>query len=81
MSVVSIRLSDNLLNDLDTRAKALHIPRTEYIRKAIEHMNEETLKQERKQQLIQASLRVRNQSMKINKEFSKIERDPDNETG
>jgi len=76
MSVISIRLSAELLHELDDRAHALHVPRTVYIRKAIEHMNDEVLHTERKQQLIQASLRVRKESMCINKEFSKIEHDP-----
>jgi metal-responsive CopG/Arc/MetJ family transcriptional regulator len=75
MSVISIRLPDKLLNQLDHMARFLHIKRAEYIRKAIEHMNEEIDKNERKEKLIQASLRVRNDSMRINKEFSDIEHD------
>ncbi len=76
MSLVSIRLADNLLNETKIRAQALHMSQTEYIRKAIERMNEEVLKQERKQKLTQASLKVRNESMLVNAEFSRIEYDP-----
>lgn len=75
MSVISIRLPEELLNQLDHMARFLHIQRAEYIRKAIEHMNEEIDKNERKEKLVQASLRVRNDSMRINKEFSDIEHD------
>lgn len=77
MTVISIRLPDALLHDLDGSAHTLHMPRTVYIRKAIEHMNEEVLNNERKQKLIKASLRVRKESMRINKEFSEIENDPE----
>lgn len=59
MSVISIRLPDKLLEQLDNRAKALHVARTEYIRRAIEDMNEKTLKLERQQKLKNASLKVR----------------------
>ena len=77
MSVISIRLPEQLLNQLDHMAGILHIQRAEYIRKAIEHMNEEINKSERKEKLIQASMRVREESMRVNKEFSDIEHDKD----
>lgn len=76
MPVISIRLSNKLLDEVNMKAQALHISRAEYIRRAIERMNNESLDQERKQQLIHASLRVRNQSMEVNAEFSQIENDP-----
>ena len=75
MSVVSIRLSDELLSEVDNRAKILHIHRTEYIRCAIERMNAEIYQEQRKKQLEAASLRVRNSNMRINQEFSDIEDD------
>ena len=75
MPVISIRLPDKLLNELDNGANILHIQRAEYIRKAIEHMNDEVFDNERKQNLIQASLRVRKNSMRINNEFDGIEDD------
>lgn len=77
MAVISIRIPDTLLHDLDGSARALHMPRAEYIRKAIEHMNAEVCNKERKNKLVQASLRVRKGSLRINKEFSKIEHEPD----
>lgn len=78
MSVISVRLSDKLLREIDVMAQTLHVARTEYIRKAIEQMNEKTLSLKRKQHLIQASLKVRNESMAVNAEFSKVEHDPKN---
>ena len=77
MPVISIRLPEQLLQQLDHMAHFLHIQRAEYIRKAIEHMNEEINKSERKEKLIQASLRVREESMRINQAFSEIEHDED----
>lgn len=77
MSVISIRLPDKLLHELDSRAHALRVPRAVYIRKAIELMNEEAFKLERKNKLERASLRVRKENMRINKDFSEIEHDPE----
>lgn len=76
MSVITIRLSDKLLHDLDVHAHAVHLHRAEYIRLAIEHMNSTIKKKERINSLKKASLRVRKESMRINKEFSRIEHDP-----
>jgi metal-responsive CopG/Arc/MetJ family transcriptional regulator len=77
MSVISLRLPEKLLNQLDNGAQILHIQRAEYIRRAIESMNEDVVNQERKKRLIQASLLVRKNSMRINNEFSDIEYDED----
>lgn len=75
MSVLSIRLPDKLLYALDHGAAALHLQRAAYIRKAIELMNKMVFENESKQKLIQASLRVREDSMRVNAEFSEIEND------
>ena len=77
MSVISLRLPEKLLHQLDNGAQILHIQRAEYIRRAIESMNEDVVNQERKKRLIQASLLVRKNSMRINNEFSDIEYDED----
>jgi predicted transcriptional regulator len=39
MTAVSIRLPDDLLKEADKLARELHIPRHEYIRRAIEALN------------------------------------------
>jgi metal-responsive CopG/Arc/MetJ family transcriptional regulator len=76
MSVITVRLPEKLLHDLDTHAHAIHLQRAEYIRLAIEHMNMTVKNKERIQRLKKASLLVRKESMRINKEFSRIEHDP-----
>ncbi len=76
-SLVSIRLHDDLLRALKISARLLHLSQTEYIRTAIDRMNQEIAKQERKKRLQDASLRVRKESMKVNREFSDIENDPE----
>lgn len=76
-SLVSVRLSDELLQTMRTQAQLLHLSQTDYIRQAIEHMNHETQLQLRKQRLERASLRVRGESMKINAELSDIDHDPE----
>ena len=49
MTTVSLRLPDDLLKEAANRAKALHIPRAEYIRRAIAAMNNEVLAQNRRE--------------------------------
>jgi Arc/MetJ-type ribon-helix-helix transcriptional regulator len=76
-SLVSIRVNDKLLQAMKANAHRLHLSQTDYIRKAIERMNSETERQERKKRLKNASLRVRKESMKVNAEFTEIEHDPE----
>jgi len=77
MSLVTVRLDDRLMHVVTEKAQVLHVSKTEYIRRAIEQMNANIANQERKKSLIQASLRVRNESMRVNDEFSGIEYDPE----
>lgn len=77
MTTVSIRLPDELLEEADKRARALHIPRAEYIRRAIEAMNAEVTSRQRRERLIKASRRVREESMRVNAEFDAIDDAPD----
>jgi hypothetical protein len=51
----------------------LHIPRAEYIRRAIAAMNNEVLAQMRRERLIKISRRIGSESMKVNAEFDAIE--------
>ena len=51
MSIVSLRLPDDLLKEAENRARALHIPRAEYIRRAIAVMNDEVLAHKRRERL------------------------------
>ena len=77
MNTVSMRLSDELLREVDKRAVELDIPRTEYIRRAILAMNRALEDAKRHDRLKRASLKVRAQSMMVNAEFAAIERAPD----
>lgn len=76
MTTVSLRLPDDLLKETESRAKILHIPRAEYIRRAIAAMNQETLIQKRRERLMKISQRVSAESMSVNAEFDAIENDP-----
>lgn len=76
MSTVSLRLPDMLLKEADARAEEMRIPRAEYIRRAIEVMNQTVVKQRRRERMMTASLRVRDESMRVNAEFGAIEREP-----
>lgn len=76
MTTVSLRLPDDLLKETANRAKALHIPRAEYIRRAIAAMNNEVLAQNRRERLIKVSRRISTESMRVNAEFDAIENDP-----
>ena len=77
MSTVSVRLPDAVLQVADTCAEYLHINRAEYIRRAIETLNAETLAQQRAQRLAEVSHRVRAESMAVNAEFAAFEGAPD----
>jgi hypothetical protein len=52
-------------------------PRAEYIRRAIERMNREAEARARAERMARASRKVRKESMRVNAEFARIERDPD----
>lgn len=75
MSTVSLRLPDDLLKETESRAKTLHIPRAEYIRRAIVAMNHEMVAQKRRERLMKISLMTSMESKKVNAEFDRIEGD------
>lgn len=73
MTTLSLRLPDDLLHEVDVSAERLHIPRAAYMRKALEQMNAIVAAQQRRTRLIEASLKVRSESMNVNAEFDEIE--------
>lgn len=77
MGTISIRIQDDILKMVDERAKALHIHRAEYVRRAVTAMNEQVARELRKKRIMNASRRVREESMKVNAEFDAIEDAPD----
>lgn len=76
MSIISLRLPAELLDETKAHSKALHISQNEYIRRAIEHLNSEFRKKELAKKLKNTSLKVRAESSRVNDEFSEIEDDP-----
>lgn len=76
MSALTVRLPDNVIDEVNNRAKKLHITRSEYIRKSIENMNKNLQQQDRKDKFIRVSKLVRKESMVVNSEFSKVEYEP-----
>ena len=77
MTVITLRLDEDLLGEISARAKTLHMKRAEYIRKAIKTFNDRVRRMEEKEKLINASMKVRDESMRINAEFDAIEDDFD----
>ena len=77
MTTVSLRLPDELVKEADQRARELKVPRAEYIRRAITALNTQVGAEQRRRRLMDASRRVRGESMKINAEFDHIEDAPD----
>ena len=77
MNAISMRLPEDVLRDLDRRAALLNLSRTEYIRAAVQAMNQAVDKERRKARIRNASLRVRVESLKVNAEFARIEHAPD----
>jgi metal-responsive CopG/Arc/MetJ family transcriptional regulator len=77
MESISLKLPEKLLEASDRCARALGIPRAEYIRRAVEQMNREAERRARAERIARASRRVRKESMRVNADFAAIERDPD----
>ena len=76
MTTLSLRLPDDLLHEVDVSADEMHIPRAAYVRKALEQMNALVAAQRRRTRLMEASLKVRAESMRMNAEFDAIEDAP-----
>ena len=77
MRAISLKVSENDLEEAERLARLFGIPRAAYIRKAIERFNAQAAAEFRAQRLAAASRRVRAESMRTNAEFSAIETDPD----
>lgn len=73
MTAFSLRLPENLMKEIDAKAKVLHLPRSEYVRLAISRMNRDVATEERRKRLQSVSKRVRDESMRICGEFDAIE--------
>ncbi len=76
MTLISIRLPEKILREVDILAQDNHLSRAAYMRMAIEQMNENIKNMKRRERLKAISLLVRKESIKVNKEFGEIEDDP-----
>jgi predicted transcriptional regulator len=77
MTTIAIRVPDEVLAEASKKAKALHVPRSEYIRQAIIAMNQKVETELRRKRIMEASKLVRKESMKVNAEFAAVEDLPD----
>lgn len=75
MAFITVRLDEKLMEIVAQQAQALHLSKSDYIRRAIEEINRQMEAQEIRQSLMRASLECRAESVRINKEFSNIEGD------
>ena len=73
---ITISVPDSVITQADYNAHVLHMKRSEYIRKAIEYMNRQTLKETQYARLQFLSQKVMEESMNVNAEFEAIEYDP-----
>jgi len=73
MATISLRIPDELLTEVSRHSKAMHIPRTEYIRNSLISMNRQVELEMRRKRMMEASRRVRDESMKVNAEFDATE--------
>ncbi len=77
MGTISMRIDEELLSEMDRQAKALHLTKSEYLRRAINEMREKVARDLGRQRLQEASRKVRRESMRINREFAEFEDAPD----
>jgi len=77
MESISLKLPEELLESSDRYAKAMGIPRAQYIRLALEKMNREAEQRALAEQMARASRKVRKESMRVNAEFARLRYDPD----
>lgn len=73
MSIISLRLPDELVEEIDRISKKLKLPRTQYIRRAIETMNQDLQAAQRRARLMKASQKVKKSSLAVNAEFDEID--------
>lgn len=76
MSLLSVRIPEPLLKEVDARAEDLHLGRAAYVREALQRMNASVAAQGRRRRLMEVSLRVRGEINRVNADFSEIDDDP-----
>lgn len=81
MTCISLNLPSELLLASARYSAALRLTRAEYVRRAIERMNRQVDAELRAQRMREASLKCRDQDLKVNAEFAAIEHDFDDAAG
>lgn len=76
MKAISLNMPENLLELSGELAGHLGLSRADYIRKALERMNQIARAELRAKRIAEASRRCRAESMRVNAEFAAFERDP-----
>lgn len=69
MKSILLKLDDKLFKETEKQVKELKISRNSYIKEALEKYNNLVEKKQTEMQLAKESLLVREESMRINKEF------------
>ena len=77
MATISIRIQDDVLEEINEHSRKLRIPRAEYVRQAVIAMNEQVDRELRRKRIMEASRRVCRESMRVNAEFDAVEDAPD----
>ena len=54
MATISIRIQDEVLEELNKRSRSLHIPRAEYVRQALIAMNKQVDRELRKKRIMES---------------------------
>ncbi len=69
MHTITLKSDDMFYDTLNDMVKTLNTTKSELIRRAVIYYKDELEKEKLKAQIKQASLKVRNESLKISKEF------------
>ena len=73
MGAMSLKLPEDVLEASRLCADTRHLSRVAYIRRAIERMNRQTKALLMAKRLVEASKKVRKESLRVNREFAAIE--------
>jgi metal-responsive CopG/Arc/MetJ family transcriptional regulator len=77
MKTISLSLPERLLEASGRHSTALRIPRAEYIRRAIEQLNEQMDAETRARRMRKAALKCRAADLEVNADFAAIEQAPE----
>jgi len=69
MHTITLKSDDTFYNTLEDMVKTLHTTKSDLIRKAVIHYKDALEKEKLKEQIKNASFKVREESLKISQEF------------